>query len=160
MSTLRRPDKAAANVTAMTYKPLPDGLTIRPTKLIEPDCCPVCNYNQHTKQSCSACEGLGYIPALGLFTYQQIAAGVDLGRARLEYRTADTRTAHTRDPLSQYINHSYTPNCELRSQWIGSTAEPGDMYHMTLWTLTRIEPGEELTIQYSLTEYEGVGWLS
>jgi hypothetical protein len=65
------------------YKPLPDCLTIMPSKI----------------------EGLG------LFAIKEIRIGTTLGMTH--YELQDEPNGYLRTPLGGFINHSDNPNCEL-----------------------------------------------
>ena len=68
---------------AETYRPLPDSLTIMPSKI----------------------EGLG------LFALKELPKDVSLGETHIFYRGRENEPIRT--PLGGFINHSNFPNCEL-----------------------------------------------
>jgi hypothetical protein len=69
----------------MTYRPLPDYLTIKESDI----------------------EGLG------LFTNEAISDGTHLGMTHIYRQRATTKSELIRTPLGGFINHSDDPNCEL-----------------------------------------------
>ena len=95
----------------MTYQPLPDSLTIKPSK----------------------------INGLGLFAIKTIPKNTDLGMIHFCYGELLIRT-----PLGGFINHSEQPNCKK----INLGDEFNDEWHLK--TIKPIEPGDELTLTYTL----------
>ena len=80
-----------------------------------------------------------YIEGLGLFATENLTANTKLGIAHVK----DDRfeNGYIRTPLGGFINHSDTPNCEVR--------EDVDK-NLMLFTLRPILPNEELTLKYNL----------
>ena len=77
--------------TIMSYKPLPDNLTIKPS----------------------------HIEGLGLFATETIREGTDLGLTHLLIKN-DIDVLIFRTPLGGFINHSDEPNCvrvDLHDKW-------------------------------------------
>ena len=97
----------------MTYRPLPKQLTI--------------------KQS--------VIDGLGLYSIESLYPGQYLGITHVANDRFEN--GYIRTPLGGFINHSDTPNCEVR--------EDVDRCLM-LFTLRQILPNEELTLKYNLYE--------
>jgi SET domain-containing protein len=95
----------------MEYRPLPGNLTIKESEI----------------------EGLG------LFSKGVIAKGEFLGVSHVHDKRF--KDDYIRTPLGGFINHSDTPNCELRSTGWGS---------LYLVTIKEIQPEEEITTKYSL----------
>lgn len=105
----------------MTYRPLPEGLTIRESKI----------------------EGLG------LFATSDFEAGQILGVTHIcsvNQEIGDTFDLRwIRTPLGGFYNHSDTPNCET----VFALNQNGIDY-ISLKTLRKIWAGEELTTEYKL----------
>ena len=97
----------------MTYRPLPKQVTIKQSEI----------------------EGLG------LYSTESLYPGQYLGITHI----ADDRfeNGYIRTPLGGFINHSDTPNCEVREDVDRS---------LMLFTLRQILPNEELTLKYNLYE--------
>lgn len=95
----------------MTYRPLPKQLTI--------------------KQS--------VIDGLGLYSIESLYPGQYLGITHVANDRFEN--GYIRTPLGGFINHSDTPNCEVR--------EDVDS-NLMLFTLRQILPNEELTLKYNL----------
>lgn len=76
------------------------------------------------------------IHGMGLFTNKKLESGYDFGITHVE----DNRfpNGFIRTPFGGFINHSFSPNCELY--------EDGDTLHIK--TVKEIEVGQELTIDY------------
>ena len=74
----------------MTYQPLPDSLTIQPSR----------------------------IHGLGLFATEDIPEGTNLGIAHVLIPHAEKTFAQSycRTPLGGFYNHSDSPNCEIKSR--------------------------------------------
>jgi len=96
------------------YKPLPEGITIRPSSI----------------------EGLG------LFTIDKISKDTLIGRIHIPCE--DEENGYMRTPLGGFGNHSETPNCfkmlmEDGSYWIGAKVdiEPDEelTWHYTLYEI-------------------------
>ena len=103
------------------YKPLPDSLTIKPSK----------------------------VNGLGLFAKEGIAQGTNLGITHLEMAMLDNKQFIYRTPLGGFINHSDTPDVvkvELRT----NEKDPSCVTKKwSLMTLRDIKEGEELTVRYT-----------
>ncbi len=97
----------------MTYRPLPKQLTI--------------------KQS--------VIDGLGLYSTESLYPGQYLGITHVANDRFEN--GYIRTPLGGFINHSDTPNCEVREDVDRS---------LMLFTLRQILPNEELTLKYNLYE--------
>jgi len=79
------------------------------------------------------------IEGLGVFTNRSIGMGEHLGLTHVFVEANTFRT-----PLGGFINHSETPNCELR--WFDEFGGCKD-----LWVLGKdIKQGEELTVKYTM----------
>ena len=70
-----------------TYKPLPEGLTIRDSK----------------------------VHGLGLFTTKHFPAGTDFGETHV-FVVNKNRRDWVRTPLGGFINHSEEPNCYINTE--------------------------------------------
>lgn len=99
----------------MTYRPLPKQVTI--------------------KQS--------IIDGLGLYSTESLYPGQYLGITHVSNNKFEN--GYVRTPLGGFINHSDTPNCEVR--------EDVDR-NLMLFTLRQILPNEELTLKYNLYEVD------
>ena len=97
----------------MTYRPLPKQLTF--------------------KQS--------VIDGLGLYSIESLYPGQYLGITHVANDRFEN--GYIRTPLGGFINHSDTPNCEVREDVDRS---------LMLFTLRQILPNEELTLKYNLYE--------
>ena len=78
------------------------------------------------------------IEGLGLFATRDIDHPLELGMTH--YHEPRYPDGYIRTPLGGFINHSETPNCQVREHL-------GNLY---LVTLRDIEAGEELTLRYNL----------
>ena len=119
----------------MTYKPLPNNLTIKKSG----------------------------INGLGLFATERIEALVNLGMTHIrnedsitvkgykesEYTLKDKEfeNGYIRTPLGGFVNHSDTPNC-FKGEDIRHYK--GFSKYLYLWTNQVILAGEELTVKYTL----------
>ena len=99
----------------MTYRPLPKQVTI--------------------KQSA--------IDGLGLYSTDSLYPGQYLGITHVANDRFEN--GYIRTPLGGFINHSDTPNCEVRTD-VDS--------NLMLFTLRQILPNEELTLKYNLYEVD------
>lgn len=110
----------------MTYRPLPNFLTIKKSD----------------------------IDGLGVFAAYQINAGTYLGEARYEINSLLVRT-----PLGGFINHSDSPNCSYIVD-SDNYFSIGSYRVYKLYTTKFIEIDSELTVNYSLPEYDQAkhGW--
>ena len=99
----------------MTYRPLPKQVTI--------------------KQSA--------IDGLGLYSTDSLYPGQYLGITHVANDRFEN--GYIRTPLGGFINHSDTPNCEVR--------EDVDR-NLMLFALRQILPNEELTLKYNLYEVD------
>ena len=99
----------------MTYRPLPKQVTI--------------------KQSA--------IDGLGLYSTDSLYPGQYLGITHVANDRFEN--GYIRTPLGGFINHSDTPNCEVREDVDRS---------LMLFTLRQILPNEELTLKYNLYEVD------
>ena len=86
------------------------------------------------------------IDGQGLFAAKEIAEDTDLGITHYEVeKDAMSPKILIRTPLGGFINHSDTPNCErVKSK------PDGNIFSWTLKTTDIIQPGEELTLKYTL----------
>ena len=99
----------------MTYRPLPKQVTIKQSEI----------------------EGLG------LYSTESLYPGQYLGITHVSNDRFEN--GYIRTPLGGFINHSDTPNCEVR--------EDVDS-NLMLFTLRQILPNEELTLKYNLYEVD------
>ena len=95
----------------MTYRPLPKQVTIKQSEI----------------------EGLG------LYSTESLYPGQYLGITHVVNDRFEN--GYIRTPLGGFINHSDTPNCEVREDVDRS---------LMLFTLRQILPNEELTLKYNL----------
>jgi SET domain-containing protein len=101
------------------YKPLPESVTIKASGIHD----------------------------LGLFAYQDIKQGTNLGMTHLKIADTIFRT-----PLGGFINHSNTPNCDKAELRMASEDLQGHQYFYKKWNLITgqdIKKGEELTLRYT-----------
>ena len=77
------------------------------------------------------------IHGYGLFATTTIKRGTHLGVSHIY--APGFETSYVRTPVGGFINHSDEPNCVKEKK--------GDRY--TLYTLTDVKEGEELTLKYS-----------
>ena len=94
----------------MTYRPLPKQVTIKES----------------------------VIDGLGLYSTESLYPGQYLGITHVANNRFEN--GYIRTPLGGFINHSDTPNCEVR--------EDVDS-NLMLFTLRQILPNEELTLKYN-----------
>jgi len=81
----------------------------------------------------------------GLFAYQHISKNTNLGISHIYH---DWFTdGWIRTPLGGFYNHSDSPNCVLVNRVLDEGFRTDVQY---LYTLTDIEPNEELTCTYTL----------
>ena len=97
----------------MTYRPLPKQVTIKES----------------------------VIDGLGLYSTESLYPGQYLGITHVA--NGRFENGYIRTPLGGFINHSDTPNCEVREDVDRS---------LMLFTLRQILPNEELTLKYNLYE--------
>ena len=97
----------------MTYRPLPKQVTIKES----------------------------VIDGLGLYSTESLYPGQYLGITHVANDRFEN--GYIRTPLGGFINHSDTPNCEVREDVDSS---------LMLFTLRQILPNEELTLKYNLYE--------
>ena len=97
----------------MTYRPLPKQVTIKQSEI----------------------EGFA------LYSTESLYPGQYLGITHVANDRFEN--GYIRTPLGGFINHSDTPNCEVR--------EDVDS-NLMLFTLRQILPNEELTLKYNLYE--------
>ena len=95
----------------MTYRPLPKQVTIKES----------------------------VIDWLGLYSTESLYPGQYLGITHVVNDRFEN--GYIRTPLGGFINHSDTPNCEVREDVDRS---------LMLFTLRQILPNEELTLKYNL----------
>ena len=103
------------------YKPLPDSLTIKRSK----------------------------VNGLGLFAAEGIAQGTNLGVSHLEMAMLDNKQSIYRTPLGGFINHSGEANCvkvELRTSDQDASCVTKKW---NLVTIRDIKKDEELTVRYT-----------
>ena len=79
------------------------------------------------------------IEGLGLYSTESLIQGKYLGVTHIANDKFEN--GYIRTPLGGFINHSDTPNCEVREDVDGN---------LMLFTLRRILPDEELTLKYNL----------
>ena len=99
----------------MTYRPLPKQVTIKES----------------------------VIDGLGLYSTESLYPGQYLGITHVANDRFEN--GYIRTPLGGFINHSDTPNCEVRTD-VDS--------NLMLFTLRQILPNEELTLKYNLYEVD------
>ena len=103
------------------YRPLPDRLTIKASK----------------------------VNGLGLFAKEGIAQGTNLGVSHMEMAMLDNKQEIYRTPLGGFINHSGEANCvkvELRT----NGQDPSCVTKKwNLVTIRDIKEDEELTVRYT-----------
>ena len=81
------------------------------------------------------------IQGLGLFAVEEIRQGV-IGIGWVKHDDHVFRNGYVRTPLGGFVNHSDDPNCEKQvHESVGL---------IWLKAMRNIEPGEELTITYTL----------
>lgn len=81
------------------------------------------------------------IQGLGLFAVEEIRSGV-IGIGWVKHDDHVFRNGYVRTPLGGFVNHSDDPNCEKQvHESVGL---------IWLKAMRNIEPGEELTITYTL----------
>ena len=81
------------------------------------------------------------IQGLGLFAIEKIKSGV-IGIGWVKHDDHVFRNGYVRTPLGGFVNHSDDPNCEKQvHESVGL---------IWLKAMRNIEPGEELTITYTL----------
>ena len=81
------------------------------------------------------------IQGLGLFAVEKIKSGV-IGIGWVKHDDHVFRNGYVRTPLGGFVNHSDDPNCEKQvHESVGL---------IWLKAMRNIEPGEELTITYTL----------
>ena len=81
------------------------------------------------------------IQGLGLFAVEEIKSGI-IGIGWVKHDDHVFRNGYVRTPLGGFINHSDNPNCEKQvHESVGL---------IWLKAMRNIEPGEELTITYTL----------
>ena len=87
------------------------------------------------------------IDGQGLHTNVKLAEGTSLGLSHIELGKHLLRT-----PLGGFINHSDKPNCVKIESLTRERVNPLYDHDFTQWelmTIKDIEPGEELTVQYT-----------
>ena len=87
------------------------------------------------------------IDGQGLYTNVKLAEGTNLGMSHLELGKLILRT-----PMGGFINHSDDPNCVKIESVTRQRVTPLYDHDFTKWdlvTIKDIEPGEELTMQYT-----------
>lgn len=82
--------------------------------------------------------GESKIEGVGIIATEEIAAGRNLGATH--YPRAGQLHGYIRTPLGGFLNHANVPNCTKMEM-------DGVLY---LVTLSKIDPGDELTVQYTL----------
>ena len=109
------------------YKPLPDSLTIKTSK----------------------------VDGLGLFAKEGIGQGTNLGMSHIEIGDKMIRTPRLgiiRTPLGGFINHSGNANCVKVELRMTNQDKPDLKFNYKKWnlvTLRDIKEGEELTVRYT-----------
>ena len=112
----------------MTFLPLPENLTIKASE----------------------------IHGLGLFATEDIPKGTNLGIAHILIPHAEETFAQSycRTPLGGFYNHSYTPNCEIKStiKYFFNSSSHHRLVTtiLELFTKKNIQEGQELTSKYIL----------
>ena len=95
----------------MSYKPLPNYLTINKSN----------------------------IQGLGLFALSKIEKGKKIGITHIFNESFENN--YIRTPLGGFINHSNSPNCEIK--------EVDDKY-LVLYSIFEINENEEITLKYKM----------
>ena len=91
------------------------------------------------------------VDGVGLHATEDLEAGIVLGKTHIMARSSWVRT-----PLGGFINHSETPNCFILD---GAVIEVEGIYNIgedckTLYTVTPVAKGEELTVYYRFKGYD------
>lgn len=86
---------------------------------------------------------IGSIHGIGLFSKAFVPPFRILGIAR--YRAPEGQEP-IRTPLGGFINHSDTPNCVIMTDPVVGYPADAEL----LMTITPVQPGEELTLSYTL----------
>ena len=103
------------------YKPLPETLTIKQSK----------------------------VNGLGLFAKEEIDQATNLGPTHLRMARLDNQEIILRTPLVGFINHDNDPNC-VKVELHASRDDPTCLTKKwNLVTLRDIKKGEELTLRYT-----------
>jgi len=103
------------------YKPLPNSLTIKTSK----------------------------VNGLGLFAEEGIAQGTNLGTSHMEMAMLDNKQALYRTPLGGFINHSGDANC-VKVELKTNGQDPSCVTKKwNLVAIRDIKKGEELTVRYT-----------
>ena len=103
------------------YKPLPESLTIKQSK----------------------------VNGLGLFADQKIMQATNLGITHLKLAGLNNQESIIRTPLGGFINHANDPNC-AKVELHGGLDDPTCLTKKwSLVTLRDIKKGEELTLRYT-----------
>ena len=109
------------------YKPLPDSLTIKTSK----------------------------VDGLGLFATEGIGQGTNLGMSHIEIGDKMIRTPKlgiVRTPLGGFINHSDNANCVKVELRMTNEDKPDLKFNYKKWNLIAnqdIKEGDELTVRYT-----------
>ena len=115
----------------------------------------------------SICIQKSPIHGMGLFAHETIEAGVNLGITHLKSPIDGLFPQnYCRTPLGGFYNHSDTPNCKLIKRVIGSYIDIDSektmfvpnyrTYVLELWTMERVEQGQEITCSYTLYQIKSL----
>jgi hypothetical protein len=84
------------------------------------------------------------IHGVGIIANEDIPAGVDMGITHVY--DPNFQDDYIRTPLGGFINHSDKPNCEI--------LEDEAKEYRRIHTLHKIEMGKEITVKYTLYEFD------
>lgn len=84
------------------------------------------------------------IHGVGIIANEDIPAGVDMGITHVY--DPNFQDDYIRTPLGGFINHSDKPNCEI--------LEDEAKEYRRIYTLHKIEMGKEITVKYTLYEFD------
>ena len=84
--------------------------------------------------------GPSQIHGAGIIASDDIPAGINMGITHIY--DPEFQDDYIRTPLGGFINHSDKPNCEIR--------EDESKEYREVFTLKKIEMGEEITVTYKL----------
>ena len=94
------------------------------------------------------------IEGLGLFALKDIPEGTDLGITHIfDSRFQDK---YIRLPLGAFINHHEIPNCN--AVFAKNDSEIGEIKHIRIITLKKIQEGDEITVKYIINKLENPNW--
>ena len=85
------------------------------------------------------------IHGLGLFAIKDIDIGTDLGISHIKH--PDFPQGWLRTPLGGFYNHTDTPNCQLKNNYVGVFEDRLACRHLI--TVKNIRKGEEISCSLS-----------